>query len=135
MFSKPNRKQSKLLLGMYSQTSILSSPKMQQPKSLTRFMCWSLDMSINSFLNSISLALNFLTVALWLFVDLLAMFPVVIIKQSLVTIGHKLIYTSLLIKFLGLTMCQAISNHNNVFHYNKLSSSNEKLLVATLMHS
>ena len=37
---------------MNSYIIILSFPQLQQPRILTRVMCWSLDMSINSFLNS-----------------------------------------------------------------------------------
>ena len=49
---KPKRNKSRLLLGMYSYTSIFSSRSMQQPKSLTRFLCWSLAMSVASFFSS-----------------------------------------------------------------------------------
>lgn len=52
--SVPKMKLSRLLFSMYSYTSILSSPWMQQPRSLTRFTCWSLAMSMTSFLNSSS---------------------------------------------------------------------------------
>lgn len=45
-------KLSRLLFSMYSYTKILSSPWMQQPRSLTRFTCCSLAMSMTSFLNS-----------------------------------------------------------------------------------
>jgi len=48
----PNRKASKLLFSMYSYINILSSPWMQQPSNRTRFLCWSLAISITSFLNS-----------------------------------------------------------------------------------
>jgi len=45
-------KKSKLLFGKYSYISIFSSSWMQQPKSLTRFLCWSLDINLTSFINS-----------------------------------------------------------------------------------
>lgn len=45
-------KKSKLLFGMYSYSSIFSSPSMQQPRSLTRFLCCNLAISVISFLNS-----------------------------------------------------------------------------------
>ena len=48
----PQRKKSTLLLGMYSYISIFSSSSIQQPKSLTRFLCWSFAISVISFLNS-----------------------------------------------------------------------------------
>ena len=48
----PKMKLSRLLFSMYSYTSILSYPWMQQPRSLTRFTCCSLAMSMTSFLNS-----------------------------------------------------------------------------------
>uniref|UniRef100_A0A0A9GVH9 Uncharacterized protein n=1 Tax=Arundo donax TaxID=35708 RepID=A0A0A9GVH9_ARUDO len=39
LFPSSNMKVSKLWLCMYSYTSILSSSAMQQPSSLTRFLC------------------------------------------------------------------------------------------------
>ena len=45
-------KESRPLLGMYSQTSSFSSCWMQQPRSFIRFRCWSLEISLTSFLNS-----------------------------------------------------------------------------------
>lgn len=36
---KPKRNKSKLLFGMYSYINIFSSPSMQHPKILTRFLC------------------------------------------------------------------------------------------------
>ena len=45
-------KESRPLLGMYSQTSNFSSCWMQQSRSFTSFRCWSLEISLTSFLNS-----------------------------------------------------------------------------------
>lgn len=45
-------KKSKLLFDMYSYISIFSSPWMQNPRSLTKFVCWSLAIRWISFLNS-----------------------------------------------------------------------------------
>ena len=45
-------KMSRLLLGMNSYMSSLSSPPMPQPKSLTSFLSWSFAISMISFLNS-----------------------------------------------------------------------------------
>lgn len=50
----PNINMSRLLFGMYSYTNIFSVPLMQQPNSLTRFRCCSLEMVMTSFLNSLS---------------------------------------------------------------------------------
>jgi hypothetical protein len=48
----PNRWKSRLEFGMYSYTSNFSLSSMQQPKSLTRFLCCNLAIKITSFWNS-----------------------------------------------------------------------------------
>lgn len=45
---------------MYSYISIFSSPCVQQPKSLTRFVCWSSAINVISFMNSSSPCPEFL---------------------------------------------------------------------------
>lgn len=46
-----NRIASKLLFGRYSYISIFLSPSIQHPSSLTRFQCWSFEIT-TSFMNS-----------------------------------------------------------------------------------
>lgn len=52
MWNILNRNFSRLWFGTYSKMSICSSPSKQQPKSLTRFLCWSFATNTTSFLNS-----------------------------------------------------------------------------------
>ena len=55
----PKMNESRLLLAIYSYINILSPFSVQQPRSVTRFLCWSFAIHETSFLNSSSPWLEF----------------------------------------------------------------------------
>lgn len=55
-----NMKWSRLELGRSSYTRILSFCSKQKPRSLTKFLCWSLETNLTSFLNSCCPCLEFI---------------------------------------------------------------------------